>query len=543
MSKTKHLNIDKDALKKYKLVAVAYSYVERDMFPTQEAYEAEFEVVERAQQVMEEIKKLGVPVKGYHADEQLIPTLMNDKPDLVINLVDTLRGREGLSTSIPASLELLNIPYTGAGVQGFTIGCDRNLTKELWLSNGIPTPNFQFIKRRGQKIKDDLHVPLIVKLNDSGGSVGIDKFAVNETLKAAEKRVDKLMETYKLPVIVEEFIDGQEITVIVFDDGKEKHVFMAEKVFHKKVAGDHAFTNVESYDDPDSHHYQIYEGEGASTIETNAKKAFSVLNHRDYGKFDIRIDGNTKAIYFIDSNPNTAFGPAKVLPISEILALYGIKFSQTLASLLTKHARKLQTTSHLKRVNQITDSHCGPAVIQMLLNNLNIPVTQEQVAEQGGAAETIATLGMRVDQLAEAVKKLAPSVTFWYKEHATLNDIITLNQKYEVPIGVEWQGLFTELDEHSGDYEDKETDYGHYSIINHVDVEKKHLLIIDPYEEFAKHDRILSFEEFEPRWWDTNEVTNPKTKKAELVKDEQMLFVITPVDQTFPAKLGLQVME
>ena len=60
--KTK-LNIDADALKQIKLVAVAYSYVEREFFPTEDAYTAEKEVEGRAEEVIGEIKKLGVEAK------------------------------------------------------------------------------------------------------------------------------------------------------------------------------------------------------------------------------------------------------------------------------------------------------------------------------------------------------------------------------------------------------------------------------------------------------------------------------------------------
>ena len=58
--KTK-LNVDSEALKKIKLVAVAYSFVNPELFPNEEAYKAEKEVEDRAQEVIEEIKKR-VPV-------------------------------------------------------------------------------------------------------------------------------------------------------------------------------------------------------------------------------------------------------------------------------------------------------------------------------------------------------------------------------------------------------------------------------------------------------------------------------------------------
>src|SRR5688572_21428420 len=108
------LAVDKKALKKLKLVAVAFSYVEREMFATEDAYKAEVEVEERAQEVIKVIEQLGIPAKGYPANEYLISTLQIDDPDLVVNLVDTLKGSDLLQTSVPAALELANIPYTGA---------------------------------------------------------------------------------------------------------------------------------------------------------------------------------------------------------------------------------------------------------------------------------------------------------------------------------------------------------------------------------------------------------------------------------------------
>ena len=82
--KTK-LNIDSDALKKIKLVAVAYSFVDRDLFPNEEAYLAEKEVEDRAQEVIEEVKKLGLEVKGYPGDQYLLTNLLVDRPDVIVN--------------------------------------------------------------------------------------------------------------------------------------------------------------------------------------------------------------------------------------------------------------------------------------------------------------------------------------------------------------------------------------------------------------------------------------------------------------------------
>jgi D-alanine-D-alanine ligase len=335
------LAINKNALKKIKLVAVAYSCVEREWFPTEEAYIAEKEVEERAQQVIAELEKLGIASKGYPGDQYLITNLLVDQPDLVLNLVDTLRGKESLQTSVPAALELAGIPYTGADMQGLVIGNNRNLTKELLEAFDIPTPPFQFIRRAGTAVDQELEPPFIVKLNESGGSVGIDNTAVKESVKAAQKQIDNLIGTYKLPVIIERFIDGPEITAVVFDDGKKRHIFLGEKVFRTKPDGKHYFTSLESYDDAQAYTYKPVEEALANKITRHVQRAFGALMHRDYAKFDIRVDQASGVPYVTDSNPNTAFGPDPGLPFTEVINLNGVSFQDVLASLMSKYAKKI----------------------------------------------------------------------------------------------------------------------------------------------------------------------------------------------------------
>ncbi len=333
------LATDRSAIKKYRLVAVVYSHVEREWFPTEEAYHAEVEVEERAQDVLDCLKKLDIPCKGYPGDQYFLTNLLVDKPDLVINLVDTLRGSDRLQTSVPAALELSNIPYTGAGMEGMVIGNNRNLTKRLMLAYDIPTPTFQFIRRSGTQVDEELGLPLIVKLNESGGSVGIDNHAVKETFKDAQKKVEEMISTYKVPVIVERFIDGPEVTVGVFDDGVKKHVFMGEKKFKKKPDGKHSFTSFESYDYLDAYRYRRVDEPLNEKIAKLSVRAFYALHHKDYAKFDVRVDENTGTPYFTDSNHNTAFGPDIGLPFTEVLKLQGVTFMEVLKSMLSKYAK------------------------------------------------------------------------------------------------------------------------------------------------------------------------------------------------------------
>jgi D-alanine-D-alanine ligase-like ATP-grasp enzyme len=149
-----------------------------------------------------------------------------------------------------------------------------------------------------------------------------------------------------MPVIVEQFVDGPEITAVVFDDGRRRHVFLGQKVFKLKPDGVHEFTSRESYDEWDAYRYKpVQDQELAKKIEGYVVRAFALLRHKDYSKFDIRVDVKTNTPHFTDNNPNTAFGPDLGLPFTDILhTLYGLEFDRVLKSLLSKYAKKIKTS-------------------------------------------------------------------------------------------------------------------------------------------------------------------------------------------------------
>jgi len=191
---------------------------------------------------------------------------------------------------------------------------------------------------------------------------------------------------------------------------------------------------------------------------------------------------------------------------------------------------------HHDRFTQISESHCGPAVIQMLLHNLGIEVTQEEVVVAGGASDVIEQLGMRVDQLNQAVRHLAPQTCFWYKDHSTIEALVQIVNDYDYLVGIEWQGVFEDTLED----ETEESDYGHYSVVTMADSKTRKLVIVDPYKDFRSQDRVFTFEFFMSRWWDTNDVPDPLGGTNRLIEDRQMMFVITPEEVAFPSLLGMK---
>lgn len=179
----------------------------------------------------------------------------------------------------------------------------------------------------------------------------------------------------------------------------------------------------------------------------------------------------------------------------------------------------------MKRAKQVTSSHCGPAVVEALFSFLGQRVSQASVVRSIRADRKIKRVGLNVDDLGMAVRKLGKEkFIFWKKAGSTITNLSLIVNKYQYPAGVEWQGVF---------YEYADEDNGHYCVVTRVNKESGYLRLADPFFKFAGVDRKFKIKDFAKRWWDEN-VVNKKT-----IKDKKMLFVITPKGVTWPKKLGM----
>lgn len=313
-------------------VGIAYSDVKREYFPTESQYLTEKDAESDAKIIASYLQKIGVKVSLYPGNAELPELLKKNKPDVVFNLVDSVKGNEYLSSTIPAVLELLDIPYTGAGILGVSLDHNKFVVKKLFEQNGIPIPNYQLFNSFTDSLNPTLRFPLISKLNEIHGAVEITKDAVSENEKHLRERLKFLIKTYDQPVLVEEFIVGREITAFLLE-GLNKKVYMAEKIFSKKN-DKYIFA---TFDDQwstktyDAFTYQKYQDQ---LLGEYVKRAFEVARMFDYGKFDVRVDSSGR-YYFLDSNCNPAFGPKETAcAISVVLELYNNSFIDILKKLL-----------------------------------------------------------------------------------------------------------------------------------------------------------------------------------------------------------------
>jgi D-alanine-D-alanine ligase len=320
-----------------KKIGIIFSKVKRKYFPTESQYLTEKDAKKEAIIIAGYLKKLGIKPLLFAGDPKLSENLRKRKPAMVINLVGSVKGNEYLASTIPGVLELLEFPYTGAGILGESLSYNKFLVKKLLEQNGIPVPSYQLFNTAGDLLNPTLRFPLISKLNEIHGAVEITQDAVSENEKHLRERLKFLITTYQQPVLVEEFIVGREITAMLLE-GLNKKVYLAEKVFTKK-GKKYIFATFEDQwleDEKEAFYYQKYHD---LLLKEYVKKAFEITRMADYGKFDIRLDLSGR-YFFLDCNSNPAFGPKETdTAIANILAMYGISFGEILKRLILNTMR------------------------------------------------------------------------------------------------------------------------------------------------------------------------------------------------------------
>ena len=127
-----------------------------------------------------------------------------------------LHGACGEDGRVQAALELLGIPYTGAGYLGSAIAMDKDLTKRL-VADVVTTPGWKTVEYTRDDIEElvrTARLPLVVKPVASGSSIGVSIARTHEELRRA--LTDGLALGGR--TVLEEYIQGREIQVGILED-------------------------------------------------------------------------------------------------------------------------------------------------------------------------------------------------------------------------------------------------------------------------------------------------------------------------------------
>ncbi len=216
-----------------------------------------------------------------------------------------LHGACGEDGRIQATLDLLGVPYTGSGCLGSAIAMDKDLTKRIVAPLGVRTPAWKAVTYTGADIPAiiaETSLPAVVKLVDSGSSIGVYIAYSREELEAA-LRANVGAER----VIIEQYVKGREIDVAVLDGRALPSVEIIPKQgFYDYVNKYQAGATLEICPSPIDPEIEKKLGEAALTVHR-------ALGLKSYSRSDFIVDEKGD-VYFLEINTLPGMTPTSLMP-------------------------------------------------------------------------------------------------------------------------------------------------------------------------------------------------------------------------------------
>jgi D-alanine-D-alanine ligase len=245
------------------------------------------------------LSSLGKVVR-LEAKEDFPERLRQAKPDIVFNIAEGFHG-VNREAHVPAICEFYGIPYSGSDPFTLSLCLDKARTKETLAFHGIPTPRFVVVRKLEElRSARKLGFPLFVKPLHEGSSKGITDSNLCPDTRRLLEQTEFLLENYKQPVLVEEYLPGEEFTCAVLGNGDEATVLpivgMNFDTLPAGAAPIYSFDAKFVWDRPENP-LDIFQCPARITsalrksIERVTLDAFRVLGCRDWARIDVRLDG------------------------------------------------------------------------------------------------------------------------------------------------------------------------------------------------------------------------------------------------------------
>jgi D-alanine-D-alanine ligase len=272
----------------------------------------EYDSPETVEFIASALESRGHEVVRLGGGEQFLDNIRREKVDIVFNIAEGRGSYRSREAQVPAVLEMLDIPYTGSDPQCLTVCLDKPVTKKLVAAEGVITPKWLVIDN-GENLKnipwEGIDFPVIVKPAYEGSSKGIRLTSIAHDINEVVGEVETLLQNYRQPVMVEKFIEGDEVTVGIVGNSPPEIVGMMRVLPKSKV--EHFVYSVEvKRDYLNQVEYECpvaLPGDVIAGLETAGLKIFETLGCRDFSRIDFRV-GRNGIPYFIEINPLPGLG-------------------------------------------------------------------------------------------------------------------------------------------------------------------------------------------------------------------------------------------
>jgi len=251
----------------------------------------------------------------------MVRRLLDDPPDFVFNFAEGHGISRSREARVPAVCETLGIPYTGSDPATLSVCLDKDWARRLVEAAGVHTPPAMTVFV-GRDLPSDfgswllnafrdsgLECPVIAKPAFEGSSKGVRQKSLIQNPSDLVSVVAELVRMYRQPILIEEFIDGEEVTVgVLGNDPPEVLGIMrivpndSQKPFVYSLEVKRDWKNRVQYEAPARFSTEI-----EAAIAEAALNAFDALGCRDVARIDFRLREATP--YFIEANPLPGLNP------------------------------------------------------------------------------------------------------------------------------------------------------------------------------------------------------------------------------------------
>ncbi|PIE58759.1 MAG: D-alanine--D-alanine ligase [Desulfobulbus propionicus] len=249
-----------------------------------------------------------------------------DRIDVAFLLLHGLYGEDG---TIQGFLDMLSIPYQGAGVLGSALAMDKNLAKQLYGLAGLPVADWLMARpeetHAPERLLAALGLPMVVKPAKQGSSIGMTIVRREEQLAPALELAFK----YDDAVMVEECIQGREITVGVLGNDQLQALPLIEIIPDSK----YEFFDYEAKYLPGASEEICpadVDADIAARAQEYAKTAHRCLQLQGYSRTDMILQDDR--LYLLETNTIPGMTATSLFP--QAAAEHGLSFTQMLDQLL-----------------------------------------------------------------------------------------------------------------------------------------------------------------------------------------------------------------
>ena len=273
--------------------------------------EEDFQTIDAMKKALGKIPNLKANFLDQHSS--LLNKLRTLDTDLILNLCD--EGFENDATKelhVAAYMELLGLPYTGAGPGSLAMCYNKSIVRAIAASIDVPVPLESYYDPADQSASIPSIFPALLKPNCGDSSIGITQDAVVYDAESLVNYIAKLKEIVPgVPILIQEYLTGNEYSVsLIGNPGRFEVLPVLEVDYSGLPANLPKILAYESKWLPDSPYWTEIKykeaelGEEAyRNIVDYSKKLFAKMECRDYARFDFRADADG-IIKLLEVNPN-----------------------------------------------------------------------------------------------------------------------------------------------------------------------------------------------------------------------------------------------